>query len=92
MVIVALSEALVFRNNLFKQLEVVNDNLRNDSRHWNTKQERCAELEKEKKNLISEMDALRKDSHARLGSLNVEMNKVRSKLIGTRAKELLSRW
>ena len=73
----ACSQALVFRSNLFKQLELVNDNLRNDSRHWNTKQERCAELEKEKKNLVSEMDTLRKDSQARLAALNVELNKVR---------------
>jgi len=65
-----------FRENLSKQLEMANVKLKAESLNSNLLQEQCAELEKEKKFVIIELDAIRKDFSTRLNLLDSEINTV----------------
>ncbi|CAF4430484.1 unnamed protein product, partial [Rotaria sp. Silwood2] len=62
------------RDNFLKQIEITNVKLKTESLNLNLLQEQCAELEKEKKFMIIELDAIRKDFNSRLSLLDSEIN------------------
>jgi len=57
-------------------LEITNVKLKTESLNLNFLQEQCAELEKEKKILNIEIDALQKELTSRLSLLDSEINTV----------------
>ena len=67
---------LHFRDNLSKQLEITNVKLKTESLNLNLLQEQCAELEKEKKIMNIELDAVQKESSNRINLLDSENNTV----------------
>ena len=64
------------RDNLAKQLEISHVKLKSESLNFNFLQEKCAELEKEKKILQIELDAVHKESNTRCNLLDSELNTV----------------
>ncbi|CAF1430443.1 unnamed protein product [Adineta ricciae] len=67
------------RDNFFKQLEIANTKLKTESVNRNLLEEQCAELEKEKKFMMIEMDAIRKEFNTRLNLLDSEINTFRDR-------------
>ncbi|CAF1365200.1 unnamed protein product [Adineta steineri] len=62
------------KDNLLKQLDMTNMRLRTESTNLNSLQEQCTEYEKEKKFMLIELDAIRKDFSTRLNLLDSEIN------------------
>ncbi|UJR14847.1 hypothetical protein I4U23_001832 [Adineta vaga] len=67
------------RDNFFKQLEMTNTKLKTESSNRNLLEEQCAELEKEKKFMMIEIDAVRKEFNTRLNLLDSEINTFRDR-------------
>ena len=57
-------------------MEINNIKLKTESLNLNLLQERCAELEKEKKIMDIELDAIQKESNTRVNLLESELNMV----------------
>ncbi len=64
------------RDNLSKQLKIINDQLKTDN--LNLLQEQCAELVKENKIMNIKLDATQKDWNIQLNLLDSELNTVGS--------------
>ena len=61
-----------------KQLEISHVKLKSESLNLNFLQEKCAELEQEKKILQIELDAVQKEANTRCNLLDSELNTVSS--------------